>query len=150
MNDANWIALGSLVVALLGLLSGAFVYFQNRINALIDRAAEDLNGIREDFDKEMERVQNQESNARERLARETQAGITGIVQDFRQMRDSAGTKAEMIAMENRINASISKIETRIDKIEAKLEPLPAIHSMVTQLGANVERLGVVIFKRPPL
>jgi septation ring formation regulator EzrA len=147
MDAEAWIGLAALVLAIFGSLGGVFAYFQGRVNALVDKEFSDISALRDDFEKDIDRLRDQDSAARHRLANETQKTISEIERDLRRTRDASATKAEMIAMEGRINSSIAKVEARIDKIDTKLEPLPAMHAILTQLGPAVDRIGLVVLKK---
>jgi hypothetical protein len=41
------------------------------------------------------------------------------------------------------------METRLDRIEGRLEPLPAMHAIMTNLVASVDRLSVAAGVRKP-
>ncbi len=149
MDGQFWIAFATLSFTIFATVFGGFWNFLGRLNALSDKASIDLDDVRDELGKEIERLRDQDSAARHRLANDTQKILSEIEGDLRRTRESSATKNELIAMETRINTSIAKVETRMDRIDAKLEPLPAMHAIMTNLVASVDRLSVAAGVRKP-
>jgi hypothetical protein len=150
MDGQFWIAFATLSFTIFATVFGGFWNFLGRLNALADKASADLADARDELGKEIQRLRDQDSAARHNLAGGVQKTISEIEMEQRRMRDNAATKAEMVAMEGRINMAIGKMETRLDRIEGRLEPLPAMHAIMTNLVASVDRLSVAVgVRRPP-
>jgi hypothetical protein len=139
MDEANWIALFSAVLTCLASLGGVFAYLQNSINANAERLSEEIEALRRDLEKDIERGDAMDRSARDRMAADVQKLIADIQVELGRMRDNSATRNELQTMESRLNFNLGKLEVRLDKVDTKLEPLPAMHAILMQLNSAVER-----------
>jgi DNA repair exonuclease SbcCD ATPase subunit len=102
-----------------------------------------VDATKEAFVVGMESVKSDEGKRRHDLANQAQTAVFQLQSQLNALRDGGATKAELNAVENRLQTAISKVEASVEKLSVKLDIIPEMRLEMSALARLVrEAIGV--------
>ena len=136
----DWIGVVTITVTVFALYSSALAWLIGQNGRLRSETKRDL--------ERLETRQGSESNA---VRVDVGAAILAIQQQVNQLRDGSATKPELVAVEQRLAASLNefKAESRTEfaKIGQKVDRLPAMEANLAAVSRAVDKIGAGLSQR---
>ncbi len=151
MTTNDWIGIAAVTLTLFALYSSALAWLIGQSTRLRNETRHDLEALEALAERGLDKIQIQESRSRGELATSLQSGLHSLQQQVNQLRDGSATKPELVAVEQRLAATLSefKAETRTDfaKISQKVDRLPAIEAHLASVSGMIEKIGASVVSR---
>jgi DNA repair exonuclease SbcCD ATPase subunit len=141
-------------LTILALYTGVIIWITSRLSSLTEKEILDIGALRiemntkvdaakEAFVVSMESVKSDEGKRRHDLANQAQTAVFQLQSQLNALRDGGATKAELNAVENRLQTAISKVEASVEKLSVKLDIIPEMRLEMSALARLVrEAIGV--------
>jgi hypothetical protein len=173
MTAEQWVGVVTLTVTIFALYSSALAWLVGQSGKLRSETKKDLErlegkesldigalrlemtarieGLEASAEKGLDKIQAQESKARHDLANTLQTGLFATQQQVNQLRDGSATKPELVAVEQRLAASLNefKVEARAEfgKIEQKVDRLPSMEAQLLSVAQALDKIGIALSQR---
>jgi hypothetical protein len=169
----DWVGIITITITVFALYSSALAWLvgqNSRLRAETKRDLERLEGrhgaeaaaVRADIsarldaletsaEKGLDKIQIHESKSRQDMTASLQSAILAIQQQVNQLRDGSATKPEIVAVEQRLAASLNefKAESRTEfaKIGQKVDRLPAMEANMASVSRGIEKISASLSQR---
>ena len=151
MSANDWVGIVTVIVTIFALYASALAWLVGQSGRLRTETKRDIETLEAIAERGLDKIQAQKSKSRQELASSLQAGVLSLQQQVNQLRDGSATKPELVAVEQRLAATLNefKAETRSEfaKISQKVDRLPAMEAHLTAMSQMIEKLSAALTVR---
>ncbi len=147
----DWVGIVTVTVTIFALYASALAWLVGQSGRLRTETKRDVENLEAIAERGLDKMQAQEAKSRQELAASLHAGILSLQQQVNQLRDGSATKPELVAVEQRLAASLNEFKaearTEFAKIAQKVDRLPAMEAHLTAMSQMIEKLGAALTLR---